>query len=83
MAAQVSFEVHAEATAVGVALESELPGHFTHNALHIVPWQPVTVSFISASDDVSADALQGSLTMQVWNDPCLKHGSKRLQNYQY
>lgn len=65
---QVSFEVSVSFTAVGVALETELPGRFTDNAFHVVPWQPITVSFISASADVSAEALHESLSVQSLYD---------------
>ena len=55
--------------AAGVALETALPGHFSDNGVHVLPWAPRTLTFTAATTAATAAVtprrLQESLTMQA------------------
>lgn len=46
-------------------METALPGHFSDNGVHVVPWAPRTLTFTAATGGVTARQLQESLSMQA------------------
>lgn len=59
---EVSFQLRSRAVAVGAALETPLPGRFSDNALLVLPWAPLALSFV-ADGKVAAADLEKSLSI--------------------
>jgi Ig-fold domain len=60
---EVTFQLRSRAVAACVALETPLAGRFNDNAVLVLPWEPLAVTFIAAAGKVAAAELQQSLSI--------------------
>lgn len=58
---EVSFQLRSTAVAACVALETPLAGRFSDNALLVLPWEPLRLTFTAAAGKVASAELQRSL----------------------